>query len=875
MSLEAGAQLGPYRIVELLGAGGMGEVYKAHDSRLNRSVALKLLPPQGDRSRFEAEARAVAALNHPNIVAIYDVGDNYIVSELIDGEPLPVPAQPLQKLLDLATQIADGLAAAHAAGIVHRDLKPANILVTRDGRVKILDFGLAKMMRPELGGAENTASLLITATQPGVILGTVAYMSPEQVRGQPVDARSDQFSFGLVLYEMAGGKRAFARETGVEMMTAILREDPEPLPEAVPAPLRWVIERCLAKEPNQRYESTRDLFQEVRTIRDRLPETASASRVRAIESVPALKPKGPRRWNAWPWIAGLLALAAGLGFWTGRGANTFEIHPRYTPVANDPEPASHPVFSPDGKAVAYVRDTAEDPFSDRFQQIMLRSLDAAVPTVLVEGVPRVQTVRWSPDGSRIYYATYQSGLWSVSVAGEEPQKVLEDLDGGFAISPDGKAFLTTHDVAPSGAEPRTEFLSSAPPGAALKPVPGISVPQETGAAESLLVFSPDGSKLAIPCGTSERSQLCVVQYPAGKYHTVAVHGPARSIAWFPDNRHLVVDDRDSIQIVDSAGGESRWLFSTPEVFQQSTLSPDGGRLIYSTGVANYSIVEASLDGKMEHPLVASSLQDTYPSWSPRGDALVYIRNYGARSEIWTCAADGGRPLLLARSSKGPQSMGTPRFSPDGGRIAYADQGSLFTIMAGGGRSVKVFDEPSGEIIGLDWSPDGNSIAFVERVEGQLRLMRVAASGGSPSPVLADEDLNFFLGLRWSPDGRWIAGASIAGVRLISPDGKSSHLLTGHSAGGDFSHDGKTFYVVRRSQDRHWQVVPVNVDTGREGTGVTLPLPGSLYLGGVSLNPDGKRMVLHANQLKYDLWMVEGFPRPSQGIARLWKRWVNP
>ena len=872
MTLAPDTQIGPYRIVELLGAGGMGEVYKAHDSRLNRSVALKLLPSQGDRARFDAEARAVAALNHPNIVAIYDVGENYIVSELIQGEPLPAPVEPMHKLLDLAVQIADGLAAAHSAGIVHRDLKPANILVTRDGRVKILDFGLAKMIRPQASDGDNSATQVLTATQPGVIMGTMAYMSPEQVRGLPVDARSDQFSFGLLLYEMVTGKRTFARETGVEIMAAILREEADPLPETVPAPLRWIVDRCLAKEPEQRYESTRDLYQELRTVRDRLSETTSLSRVK----VAAAPMQRPARGSWWIWAApaGLLVAAAG-AFWIGRGADAFEIRPRYTPVANDPGPASHPIFSPDGKSVAYVRDTAEDPFSDRFQQIMLRSLDAAVPTVLVNGVPRVQTMAWSPDGSRIYYGTFQSGLWSVSVAGEQPQKMLEDVDNGFGISPDGKALLTTRDVAQAGAEARTEFLSSAPPGAPLKPVAGILVPQETGPAESLLVFSPDGSKFAVPCGTPQKFQLCVVEYPSGKHRTVAVHGPARSIAWFPDNRHLIVDDRDSIQIADGTGGENHWLFSTPEVFQQSTLSPDGEKLIYSTGMANYAIVEASLDGKTERPLVESSLQDTYPSWSPRGDALVYIRNYGPRSEIWTCSAAGDHPALLARSAKGPQSMGTPHFSPDGGRIAYSDQGSLFTILAGGGRPVEVYADPSAEIFGLDWSPDGNSIVFVERVGGQLRLMRVAAGGGSPSLVVSDEDLNFFQGLRWSPDGRWIAGVSLAGVRLISPDGKSGRVLTGYSAGGDFSRDGKIFYALRRGDDRRWTLVPVNVDSGREGPGAALPLAGSLYLGGMSLHPDGKRMALHANQLKYDLWMVEGFPRPARGIARLWRKWVTP
>jgi len=204
----------------------MGEVYKAHDSRLDRIVALKILPPGGDRARFEIEARALAALNHPNIVAIHDVGENYIVSELVDGAPLPVPTGSAKRLLDLAVQIADGLSAAHSSGILHRDLKPSNILVTRDGRAKILDFGLAKVLPPTNQDADTRT---IVETAPGVVLGTVAYMSPEQARGADLDARSDQFSLGLILYEMVTGKRAFERQTAAETLVAIIREEPEPL----------------------------------------------------------------------------------------------------------------------------------------------------------------------------------------------------------------------------------------------------------------------------------------------------------------------------------------------------------------------------------------------------------------------------------------------------------------------------------------------------------------------------------------------------------------------------------------------------------------------------------------------------------------------
>ena len=222
MPLSPGDKLGPYEIMAPIGAGGMGEVYRARDTRLGRDVALKILPPDmardpSRRQRFELEARAVAALNHPNIVALYDVGDGYIVNELVDGEPLSGVKLGLRKAIDAGVQIAAGLAAAHAAGITHRDLKPANILLTRDGRVKILDFGLAKMA--EAHSAAGTTETMSARTEPGAVMGTVGYMSPEQVRGTPADHRSDIFSFGLVLYELLAGKRAFVRDSSIETTT--------------------------------------------------------------------------------------------------------------------------------------------------------------------------------------------------------------------------------------------------------------------------------------------------------------------------------------------------------------------------------------------------------------------------------------------------------------------------------------------------------------------------------------------------------------------------------------------------------------------------------------------------------------------------------
>src|ERR1022692_2515785 len=291
ISLSPGTRLGPYEILASLGAGGMGEVYRARDTRLGREVALKILPAEvaNDplrRQRFDLEARAVAALNHPNIVAVYDVGEGYIVSELVDGEPLRGARLGLRKTIEAALQIASGLAAAHDAGIVHRDLKPANILLTRDGRPKILDFGLVKVQATRAAAADATVTM---RTEAGIVIGTPGYMSPEQVRGLATDHRSDIFSFGVILYELLAGSRAFPCETSLETMTAILKQEPPELPETVPAALRQIVAHCLEKDAGKRSAALRQIvahclekdagkrFQSAHDLRFALSQTVTPS----------------------------------------------------------------------------------------------------------------------------------------------------------------------------------------------------------------------------------------------------------------------------------------------------------------------------------------------------------------------------------------------------------------------------------------------------------------------------------------------------------------------------------------------------------------------------------------------------------------------
>src|ERR1700685_39014 len=334
----------------------MGEVYRARDTRLNRDVAVKVLPSDvahdpARRHRFEEEARAVAALNHPNILSVFDVGDDYMVTEIVEGESLRDAHLTQRKTVEVVAQIADGLAAAHDAGITHRDLKPDNVLLTRDGRVKILDFGLARV------NARSETQDTRTITDPGTVMGTPGYISPEQVRGQVVDHRSDIFSLGIILYELLSGKRAFEGESSADMMTAILREDPPELPDSVPLGLRQIVHRCLEKKPQERFQSARDLAFALRSL-------SGSTGVSKIVAAPVSR----HRWLLAAAIATPAALAVLFAvLWFARPPGLDPSRYRYTPFATDAEPEINPSWSPDGKSIAYLKRVG------RQYQLMLRA----------------------------------------------------------------------------------------------------------------------------------------------------------------------------------------------------------------------------------------------------------------------------------------------------------------------------------------------------------------------------------------------------------------------------------------------------------------------------------------------------------------------
>jgi eukaryotic-like serine/threonine-protein kinase len=523
-----GQRIGVFEVRGLLGAGGMGEVYRAWDPRLAREVALKVLP--GDvadnpvrRRRFLEEARAIGSLNHPNIVAVFDVGVGegipFIATELLDGRQLQDEMDhgvlPIRRLLDLAVQIAAGLRAAHDAGIAHRDLKPQNVMVTRDGRVKILDFGLAKASstdRDVTGGQPGTL------TAPGIVQGTPNYMSPEQASGTAVDFRSDQFSFGIMLYEMATGVHPFRRGTTLQTMSAIVDDEARPIGElnaTVPPPLRWIIERCLAKSPAERYASTADMSKDLVNLQRRLADLTGQ------ETRPVLVPLKSRRRTAFI-AAGVALLAGSAALLTPTSSGGIPAL-KYSPLVTDATFQGFPAWSPDATALAYASTV------DGIQQVFTKSLASSLPHQVTESRFDCTDPFWSPDNTRIFYqslARDSQSLWSVSSAGGPPELVVENASRA-AVSPNGRtlAFFREVDTQEALSGARQTIWIATPTGTELRRYGQAPFDRRTF-VDGTLRFSPDGSKLLIwVWGWSDVSaapspEFWVLPWPAGAPYKV-------------------------------------------------------------------------------------------------------------------------------------------------------------------------------------------------------------------------------------------------------------------------------------------------------------------------------------------------------------------
>jgi len=839
--LSPGQQLGHFEIVAPLGAGGMGEVYRARDTRLGREVALKILPREfvndrDRRTRFEHEARAVAALNHPGIVALFDIGNDgdthYIVNELVEGATLRATltggAMPQRKAIEVAADIADALGAAHAKGITHRDLKPENIMITRDGRAKILDFGLAKDRSPRADGATETA-----VTDPGVVMGTVGYMSPEQVEAQQADHRSDVFSFGAVLYEMISGTRAFAKSTQVETLTAILREDPVPL--AVSAALQQITARCLEKEPERRFQSMRDLAFALRTS-----STATTTTHAAIVT------KAKRNW-LWP----ATALACLALVFVPRGEVTGNKL-KLTPIARDKMTESNPEFSPDGKSLAYLR-------TDHTKtQIMLRVLADSEPVVLTEYEGRrsgavTSSPSWSQDGVPIFYPG-RDGLYRIAVSGGAPRQILPRPgvaaaipgSSGLAIASAAGAYSVQLDV--------IDAIDAKP-----RPIAKYETPFAAGLGLYVLKFAPGGRRLALTASGG----LLIIDWPSGALLKTYTSEPTiRSFGWMPDGGHGVMAGmfRAGIEAIDIDSGATRMLH--PGSISHASASPDGRRIALVPTTVTSDIVEFSITGERVRDLVSSVEMAQAPEWSPDGKRLAF-RQYLTPDTSAVMVRDlaaGTNHTVVRLPIRG--TIPSPQFSPDGKRIVYPDDGKLWTVLASGGIATQLIEAERGSV--TCWSPDGSWI-----LTSSGNALRKIPAGGGPAVNLNANTKMRIGSCTWAKSGIYISSRS--GILRIPENGGAAVSIgefVGASVNG-ISPDGTTLYLSRSGN----QLLAVDAKTGQVTKTVDIQADGLVR--GVSVHPDGKRLAVWIERTLSDLWLLEGFPVPTTGIERLFRKWKDP
>ncbi len=812
MTLTAGAKLGPYEIVAPAGAGGMGEVYRARDARLNRDVAIKVLPAAFARDperlrRFQQEAQAVAALNHPNILAIHDFGEHegspYIVTEFLDGETLrqrlgPGPL-PGRKASEYAEQIARGLAAAHDKGIVHRDLKPENIFVTRDGRVKILDFGLAKLTPEAL---TPDAATLASQTEPGVVLGTVGYMSPEQVKGQVADYRTDLFSFGAILYEMLAGRRAFRGETSVETMSAILKEEPPELTETgrnIPPALDRIARHCLEKNPEERFQSARDVAFALGALSD---SSSSATG--------ALRASMSARWRPWLRLTAevaLVALALSFLFMHHSEQPKSSMLSSILPPpgdgfwANITQPAA---ISPDGKFLAIIA------MRNGHTQLWLRRLDQS-DAQPIAGSEDAANPFWSPDSRHIAFFV-PGKLKKVNVSGGSVTDICPA--GAFGIG---------------GAWSQRGIIVFANFGDALKMVPDgggtpESIPSSDLPSDSLSqmwpAFLPDGKHFLFlqwkyPSFGTTDDNVWIGSIDGEKPKRLPL---ASTSAQYSEGYLLFSRDGDLVaQKFDLGRLElSGAVLPVVRQIQYHTFLHNGaftvstnGILVYGTAGTGVNSQMAWLDrtGKTIGALGEAGLL-MRPSIAPDGKRVaVGISPSNTREKIWIYDVERGTRIPLVSEENGP-SLYRPIWSPNGEQVAYRDTvGKDSTLIVHNSDGSGEERRPGGMHFELiqptDWSPDGHYVS-VELTEFQGRanwqdVLRVAElETGKPVFDIGDAS-----GGKFSPDGHWLAyyDESSGQVYVTSFPVRGAKIALESVGGGDvrWRGDGQELFYVTNDQ----------------------------------------------------------------------------
>lgn len=789
-----GQSLGHYRIEAKLGEGGMGVVYRAVDIHLDRPVAIKVLldgaVANADRKRrFVQEAKAASALNHPNIVTIYDIdqdhGIDFVAMEFVPGKTLDRRLSRevgLSELLKCAVQIADALAKAHSAGIVHRDLKPANIMVTDEGFVKVVDFGLAKLTDPA-GDTDRTVTMdSAPSTEEGAIVGTVAYMSPEQAQGKKVDGRSDIFSFGAVLYEMITGKRPFKGESKISTLSAILHSEPVPVSKlagGVPPELERIVTRCLRKDPDNRFQTMADLKVALREVKEESESGATAA--------------PPARRRRWLWVAiaaCLLAVVGILWMWRGQGAPAGPMH--VVPLTTFPGVESAPSFSPDGQQVAFSWDVDRTGSSDIY--VKLVEGGGAPLRLTTQGG---DSPAWSPDGRQIAFVRAGKVYLVPPIGGAERK-----LGGSLDCPP----LLTwTRDSKYVGANGRDK--PSGPCRIVLLPVDGgppipITDPPPGPVGDSTPAFSPDGRMLAFfrsPAPYQEDIFVVPVDGSPPKTRGTAVRVTFDAVsmagmAWTPDSREIVFSSIrlgvNALWRVPASGKTAPQPLGVGLHGNRPSISLTRNLLAFQESRSVSTIWR--FDGpsirtarKPPEPWIASTSQDSSPRFSPDGKKIVFASQRSGANEIWLADSDGRNQVQLTKF--GRALNGTPRWSPDSRWIVLDSrvdgQPEIYVISADGGVPRRLTTDP-GEDIVPSYSHDGRWIYFCSNRSGEYQLWKMPSEGGAPRQITRKGG---FAALE-SSDGKFLYYAksrTAPGIWKAPVDGGEESLVI-EDAGGALS-----------------------------------------------------------------------------------------
>jgi hypothetical protein len=860
MTLPVGSRLGSYEILARLGAGGMGEVYRVRDARLHRELAIKVLPASVAKdadflARFQSEARAASALNHPNIITIHDIGSvegvAYIVMELVDGrtvrELLDSGPPPLRKTVQIAAQVAEGLAAAHARGIVHRDLKPENLMVSGDGVVKILDFGLAKTTPLYARAGEETGSYEAVATQPGSVLGTVGYMSPEQASGRSLDFRSDQFSLGTILFEMLTGKRAWKRSSAAETLTAIIREDPQPPIETAapgtPTALRWIVNRCLAKEPEERYASTRDLARDLTTVKDHLSEISGDFRT---GSHGGPRPRPRARGALLAGVLGSLALGAGVLL---APLLRKPMLPDWIQVGFRRGTVWSGRFAPDGQTIVYSAAWDGNPvriFSTRPGSTETRTLD--LPPGKLLAISARSEVAFLRDVRFSRFFVQPGTLVRAGLEAGTGRDILENVQAAD-WSPDGTQLAVAREVA---GKVRLEY----PLGKAL---------YETDRRISNVRISRDGAWIAFCEGGGEVT-VSAVRVSDGQKRVLSEgwFPSATGLAWSADGREVWFTPQKQIRdsspplLAVTLSGKLREVVRGPGQLRLFDIASDG-RLLLARWDLQVGIRGTASSAVRERELTATD-DSLLSDLSSDGRTILFYD----RDELFLRATDGSPPLRLGAG------FGGARLSPDGKwvlAISPEAPSNPLLVPVGAGEVRKIGTLGCD---GAEWFPDGKRILCeVSTPAAKFRLFVLELPSGKASEILLAEDaaadLDFCGPL--SPDGAFLAGIGRGGDYWIVPiAGGASRRIAGKAVGFDkgtspvgWTADARQLFVHREGE------VPDKIQRLDLGTGriepwkeLTLEDPaGVVRIHPVRVTDDGRSWAYSYIRVLSNLYVVEG------------------